>query len=178
MTFLFDNLPLQDIIYETIIPMLDYESIIQFNRCLSPPDRYRAKFTKTEILSHEFFVACDLLKKRLDEFVNITGITQEECANKKSQLLIKILQEFDSGKHGLILMYNPGFHKNLIIKLNSLFSPQTEDLFGVADYLKEKLNNLSKHLLPKILQITPKTTVVRLQKIPSKGITVFPTFSL
>jgi len=175
MTFLFDLLPLQDIIYEIIIQMLDYESIIQFNRCLAPQDRYRARFTKTDILSHEFYVANHLIRNRFAEFENVSGITQEERANKRSQILIKMLKEFDSGKHGVILLlYHHGFHKGVVNKLTSLSSPKCEDLSGASDYFKNKVSNLSKHLIPKILQIMPKTDVIPLQKIPSKGVTVFP----
>lgn len=173
MIFLFDFLPLQDIIHGTIVPMLDYESIIQLNRCLSPADRYRARFAKTDILSHEMFVAHDLMKNRLDKIRDVTGITFKERARKKSQLFVKMLQEFDTGKHGVILLiYHPGFHTSVVTKLNSFSNPQSEDLLGASDYFKKKLGNLSNHLLPKVLRIMPMTDVIPLRKIPSKGIFV------
>ena len=175
MTFLFDLLPLQDIIHETIVPMLDYESIIQLNRCLSPPDRYRARFTKTDILSHELFVVADLIKKGLTKLTNVTGRNRKERVRKKSQLLVKILQEFDSGKRTTVLLkYHPGFHTTVVEKLNSLSSPQSEELIGASKYFKKKISNLSKYLLPKVVSVVPKTDIIiPLRRIPAKGATVF-----
>ena len=175
MTFLFDRLPLYDIIHETIMPMLDYESIIQFNRCLQPADRYQARLSKDDILSHELYTVCGLMKSKLCKLYSFTGPKKTKI-QKKSQHIMKLLQELDDGKRCVIMLkYYPQFHQSVVEKLNAFLDPESEELFQASTYFKKKIRALSLYLLPKIQNIVPNSRVgIPRRPLVPKGKTVFP----
>lgn len=175
MTFLFDRLPLNDVIYETIMPMLDYESIIQLNRCLQPADRYQARLSKIDILAHELHTACDIMKSKLEKLSSFTGLPTKKRAKRKAQCIINLLQEFDTGKRGLILLKHcPRFHQTVTEKLIAFSDPHSEELSCASPYFKKKIRALSNYLLSKIQNIKPTNGIgTKLKPLVPRGKTVF-----
>lgn len=175
MTFLFDLLPLNDVIHETIMPMLDYESIIQLNRCLQPADRYQARLSKKDILAHEMHVACDLMRNKLGKLSSFSHLSKKEKVKRRSQCIINLLQDLDTGNRGFTLLhYYPGFHKAVVDKLVAFSDPHSDELSGASPYFKKKIRAISNHLLPKILSIEPTNGIgTKLKPLVPKGKTVF-----
>ena len=156
MLFLFDCLPLEDILHETIMPMLDYESRIVLNRCLAPNDRYIHRFSADEIVRHELYVVSKLLKQKLDNIRNIIGPTRSLRMRKKSQMLLQLLRCFEPGNRNVLVMrYFPSFHTIVIQKLTSLSNPRSDDMRDASRYFRRKIVKRANALLPYIQTIVP-----------------------
>ena len=175
MTFLFDRLPLNDVIHETIMPMLDYESIIQLNRCLKPEERYQARLSKIDILAHELFTSCDLMKRKLERLSSLSHLPKKDRIRKKAQCIINLLQELDTGKRGFILLkHYPRFHQTVTEKLVAFSDPHSEELSDASVYFKKKISALSNYLLSKIQNIEPTNGIgTKLKPLAPRGKTVF-----
>ena len=173
----FDLLPLYDIVHEMIFPMLDYESRIQFNRCLLPKDRHRAKFTTLQILSHELYVVSMMIKNVVVKISTVIGFTPKERVYKKAKLIVTLLNMLD--KRGSIMMkYYPKFKETVVEKLTSFTNPDSEELAVASPYFKQKIRKLSFSLLPNIIHIVPVSLPSPMKPIDSMGRTVFPTVRL
>ena len=162
MIFLFDILPLEDIIHETIMPMLDYESRIALNRCLAPRERYIHRFSADEIVRHELHVITNFLKQKLDNIDNVTGPTRTLRIRKKSQLLLKFICYFEPGNRNVLIMrHYPSFHKIVVQKLTSLSDPQSDDIRHASRYFRRKIVERAKTLIPYIQTIVPAPIPIR-----------------
>ena len=172
MLFLFDNLPLEDVIHETIMPMLDYESRIALNRCFVPNDRYISRFTKSELLYHELHVISNFLKYKLDNIESVDGPTIKIRIKKKSQLLIKLIHCFEPGNRSTLIMhYYPSFKKTVIQKLTNLSDPNSDDIRNSSRYFRQKIGETARKLLPHIHAIVSSTVLMQpvLKRIKVKG---------
>lgn len=156
MLFLFDRLPLEDILHEIIMPMLDYESRIVLNRCLAPNDRYIHRFSADEIVRHELYVVSKLLKQKLDNISNVTGPTRSLRMRKRSQMLLQLLRCFEPGNRNLLIMrYYPSLHTIVVQKLTSLSNPRSDDMRDASRYFRRKIVERANALLPYIQTIVP-----------------------
>ena len=172
MFFLFDSIPLEDVIHETIMPMLDYESRIALNRCFLPNERYITRFSKNEIICHELCIISDFLKYKLDKIENVTGQTRKLRVKKKSQLMIKLLHCFEQGNRSLLIMnYYPNFHKIVVRKLTNLSNPNSNELSHASRYFRQKINDHARRLLPHIQNIVHTSAPMQniLKSIKVKG---------
>jgi len=166
MLFLFDILPLEDIIHETIMPMLDYESRVVLNRCFAPSERCIRRFSKDEIIRHEIYVVTRILKNKIEKIENPTGRTRKQQIKKQSQLLIQLLDCFEPGSRKLLIMQHyPKFKQVVIQKLIGLSDPTSDPtsdhLLGASRYFRKKIGDLSKKLLPHIQSILPSPILIR-----------------
>jgi len=163
---LFDLLPLEDVIHERIFPMLDYESRIHLNRCFIPSERYYTRFTNTDMVSHDLYVNSNYIRYNLTMFVEISGVdSSHKRIQKKSQLMVKILNMFRPGGRGInLILYYPKFHETVLHKCMSVLDPESDTLKGTTAYFKKKLRNLSLEILPHLqnvsyLPLLPSTKV-------------------
>jgi hypothetical protein len=166
MLFLFDILPLEDIIHETLMPMLDYESRIALNRCLAPDERYISRFSKDEILRHELYTITAILKYKLNKIEQNTGL------RKQSQLVVQMLQYFEpKSRKLLILQHYPSFRRVVIQKLKCFSDPNSDDLNHATRYFRQKIRDLATKLLPyiKTIETTPVPMRHILRPITVKG---------
>jgi len=162
--FLFDILPLEDVIHETIMPMLDYESRIVLNHCLAPNERYSIRFSKDEIIRHELFIISNILRTKLDNIEDVDGPTRKLRMRKKSQLLIQLLHCFEPGNRNLLILHHyPALHRTVIHKLTQFSNPTSDYLSDASRYFRQKISELAKRLFPHIQNIVPTPN-------PTKGI--------
>jgi hypothetical protein len=156
MLSLFDLLPVEDILHETIMPMLDYESRIVLNRCLPPNERYRTQFSVNDIVRHELCVVSKLLKQKLDNIYNVTGRTRTLRMKKKSQLILTLLHCFEPGNRCVLMLQNyPSFHHTVVQKLISLSNPRSDDMRDASRYFRRMIVKHANALLPYIQTIVP-----------------------
>jgi hypothetical protein len=159
----FDLLPLEDVIHETIIHMLDYESRIQFNQFLLPFERLPPRrLTQKECIQHEISVQILLIKSQLD-FIGDSKSTKL----KKSQRLCSFISNL--GKRGCIVSYY--FHRfrdAIIDKFTNILDPTSDTIQGASPYFKKKLRRVVEELLPKYRLIEtrandyiPRTITIR-----------------
>jgi hypothetical protein len=154
--FMPNILPLEDVIHETIMPMLDYESRIVFNQCFVPRERYISRFSKDDIVRHELYVISKFLKYKVDTIENVTAPTVALQFKKKSQLLLHLLHCFDPENRNLLLLkFSPAFHEAVIQKLTNLSYLNSDDMRGASRYFRQKIVDLARKLLPHIQTIVP-----------------------
>ena len=163
MLFLFDILPLEDIIHETIMPMLDYESRIALNQCFAPNERYRTRFSQDEIIRHELYVVSSLIKSKMtniDTVYNMdTGTTFTIRMRKKAQRVFKILQLLEEKRAVLMMQHLPSFRKVIIDKLTILSDPYSDDLQDGSRYFRQKISAYARVLIPRMKSIVPTVPI-------------------
>ena len=154
--FLFDLLPLEDVIHETIMPMLDYDSRIALNMCFHPSERYTLRFKQKDIISHELYMIANHIKIEVLAIANVSVPSYKQRIQKKAKLLVKLLHSLDSDKrYVLALKHFPKFHTTVIHKIQTLCNAESLEIRAASPYFKRKITTLSRNLLPKIKTIVP-----------------------
>jgi hypothetical protein len=157
----FDRLPLEDVIHETILPMLDYESRIQFNHTLLPYERLRRRLKSKDIIQHELLVQTKLLKSQLNFLDNMKNTKLKRC-----QHLCYVLNSVRSGKRGSILPYYfPRLREAMIKKFKDFLDPACPSLSNASPYFKKKIRSIAEELVHEIQLIEPKNEDITVQAI-------------
>ena len=161
----FDRLPLEDVIHETIIPMLDYESRIQFNQILLPFERLNRRLAQKDILQHEIKAQTDLVKSQL----NYIG-SSKNTKLKRCQRMCSMINNLRAGKRGYILpCYLDGMRKAMIDKFLEFQDPNNNCIQTVSPYFKRKIRLLAQEVMPDILSIEKKNIVLNPRAIRIEG---------
>ena len=140
-------IPLNDVLHETIFPMLDYESRIQLNRFLEPADRCKSQFQKQSILRHELFIMKEMFQKRLN-MLNTYGIP----LRKKCHTFINILT-MCRGKARILFEQYPTLHKTVLQKIRNVCDPRHEDIELASRYFRLKISKLARDILPELIDL-------------------------
>lgn len=148
---LFDELPLE-VIREVIFPYLDFESKICVNRCLPIQDRLTKKIPRNSIESHDVFVSTNNFQSRLN-LIRLTRAVDRKTKNKKTNMIIRMMKEFHTNRHGIILRNHPNFRMVLIKKLKEFINPDGE-IASLTRYFKKKLSNACKTALVTLESMT------------------------
>lgn len=149
------DIPLEDVLHETIMPMLDYESRINFNRCLPPHERYRARWTKNDCIGHELYVAKNCFLHKINRILSLHGNTKTHI-QKRSKMIVQMIEFFDTGKRGFFLLENfPKVHASFLCKLKTLLDENDDSLNGATPYFKSKIRKLSQQVLTKLEKVSP-----------------------
>jgi len=154
--FLFDLLPLEDVIHETIMPMLDYDSRIALNRCFRPSERYNLQFSQKDIIGHELYVVCNLIKNQVIAISQVSVPSYKRRIQRQAKLIVKLLHSIDSERrYSFALKYIPKFLEAVTNKIQALCDPESLELRAASPYFKRKITTLSRNLLPKLQTIVP-----------------------
>jgi hypothetical protein len=138
---LFDELPLE-VIREVIFPYLDFESKICVNRCLPIQDRLTKKMTRKSIESHDVLVSTNNFQSRLN-LIRLKRVEDRKTKNEKTNMIIRMMKEFHTNRHGIILRNHPNFRMVLIKKLKEFINPDGE-IASLTPYFKKRLSNACK----------------------------------
>jgi hypothetical protein len=148
---LFDELPLE-VIREVIFPYLDFESKICVNRCLPIQDRLTKKIPRKSIESHDIFVSTNNFQSRLN-LIRLTRAVDRKTKNKKTNMIIRMMKEFHTNRHGIILRNHPNFRMVLIKKLKEFINPDGE-IASLTRYFRKKLIHACKIALVTLESMT------------------------
>jgi hypothetical protein len=153
-----DWLPTKDIIHEFIMPMLDYESRIQFNQSLKPIERMSWRFPAEDILSHDLSVAVKSLHSSLDSIhaEDYYADDYKKRIQKKTQSFVSLLEKFREGRRERMMLHH---HQKLwgvvIQKFYSVLDEGSDLLRMCTPYFKKKIRGIATELLPGLLKIQP-----------------------
>ena len=169
-----DTLPVSDVLHETIFPMLDYESRIHLNQCLPAEDRFRARFSKDDMHSHELFVLELTLRSKQDHVIHIRGTSRRTC-NRKANRLLALLDDLRSHRVSFFMRNFPMYMSAVRTKLTHWQNPDHEDLRGAGLYTRRKFSKRSAIALLHIQNLVPLAKPLPRRKldIPTAGKPVF-----
>lgn len=174
---LFSNLPLYDIVHEILMPMLDYESRIQFNQFLEPEDRYRSRFSKHDRIRHTLYVLAKDVRSRFQRLEDAPRSEQTVRRRKRTQIIVEILTMFQPGKRWrLLLEHLPGFHRTFVEKLTSFLDPTSGNLDLASDYFRRKIRKLCESILPTVETLSPTKFPGAITPISMSNYTPVPIF--
>jgi hypothetical protein len=157
----FDWLPTTDVIHEWIMPMLDYESRIQFNQTLKPIERMSWRFPAEDILSHELTVMAGSVRQTVDRISNAAWyyLTPEKRRQKKSQMFVSLLNKFREGRRErILLLHVRKFHEVVIKKCYSILDEDSNVLEPSTPYFKKKIRGIAAEILPGLMEIQPSNS--------------------
>jgi len=168
------DIPLEDVLHETIMPMLDYESRINLNRCLPQHERYRARWTKNDCIGHELYIAKNCFLHKIDRILSIQGNTKKRI-QKRCILIVQMIELFDTGGRGFFLLEHfPNVHASFLCKLKMLIDVNDDSLNGATPYFKNKIRKLSQEVLIKLEKIAPVLNpAIHITPIQKSGNPVF-----
>lgn len=165
-----DWLPTKDIIHECIMPMLDYESRIQFNQSLKPIERMSWRFPAKNILSHELTVAAKSLHYSLDKvrYIDQTYYGgRKKRLQKKAQTFVSLLEKFREGRRErAFLHHDRKLYDVTIQKLYSILDMESDVIQMSTPYFKKKIRRIASELLPGLLKIQPRNFEGRFAVLP------------
>jgi len=161
-------LPIEDVLHESIFPLLDYESRINLNRCLEPYERFRPRhFSDGDLQAHDHFATLGALTIKMDRIDRTVLIT-----NKKRRLrarafnimnIIAFLGHHPSAK--LFLRTYHAMRKVWIHKLTDWSDPNHISLSTSSLYIREKISGLARSALPNIMALEPFPNILRATQI-------------
>jgi hypothetical protein len=164
-TTYFDWLPTKDVIHESIMAMLDYESRIHLNQVLPPDERMSWRFPAEDILSHELTVAMKSLHYSLDSIHKADDYYPDDHTKrrqKKAQNFVSLLEKFREGRRERALLYhNRKFYCVVIGKLYSVLDEDSDVIDTCTPYFKKKIRGIAAELLPELLEIQPHESIRR-----------------
>ena len=164
-----DWLPTKDIIHECIMPMLDYESRIQFNQSLKPIERMSWRFPAEDILSHELSVAVTSLHYSLDSINKADDVYPDDHKKrrqKKAQNFVSLLEKFREGRRERAFLYhNLKFYGVVIEKFYSVLDEESDLLSVCTPHFKKKIRGIAEEILPGLLTIQPKKFMRRIRAL-------------
>jgi len=131
---LFDELPLE-VIREVIFPFLDFETKISVNRSLPIQDRIAKKMTRKFIEAHDGMVSVNNFQSRL-RCINAIRTVDTKTRNKRANMVIRMMEEFHTNRHVLLVRNSPNFTSTLINKLKEFVNEIGHVLFLNAYYRK------------------------------------------
>lgn len=173
----FDWIPTKDVIHEMIMPMLDYESRIQFNQSLKPIERMSWRFPAADILAHDLIVAAFSIKYSLDRIADLarlarlTGIEHErkKLIQKKSKVFASFIDKFKEGsRERMFLNTNVAYHRKVINKIYEGIDPHSDMVSSCTPYFKKKLGYMAHDMLLGLMWIKPRNRGITYNTIQMK----------
>ena len=143
----FDDLPIDDIVHENLMPMLDYESRIQLNRLLLPIHRKTRKFPAFACESHELYVLLQMLTESVNRFQEIRDMDMKRQYRKKALRLFSILSNFEKGRRCSILLRIPHIFYAFQNKLKEILDPNSVFLQNATPHIRSQLRDMANILL-------------------------------
>ena len=161
-------LPIEDVLHESIFPLLDYESRINLNRCLEPYERFRPRhFSDGDLQAHDHFATLGALTLKMDR-IQITDL----ITNKKRRLRARAFNIMNMiaflGYHPSAQLFLRRYHKmrNVwISKLTTWSDPNHASLITSSVYIREKISRLARRALSILMALEPFPNIVRAKQI-------------
>ena len=142
----FDNLPIDDIVHETLMPMLNYESRIQLNRLLLPIHRKTRRFPAFACESHELYVVTQMLTESVTRFQTIQEKDENRKYRKKAWRLFSILSNFEKGGRYSQLLRLPRMSHAYRNKLQEILDTSDTFLRNASPHIRSQLRGIAKIL--------------------------------
>ena len=137
-------------ILETIAAFLDYESRIQFNRCLKPWNRVTIRYSLQRRKGHDLHVQMNICKHRMDKLEATDHHDPRIRARRKSRIFFNILCIFMRGGRCYPLLQNHGLRQVLRGKLLEILDPSSTVVASASTYYKRKFQRLARLLLAEL----------------------------
>ena len=150
----FDEIPYDIILI--IGKLLDYESIINWNRTLSPIDRIvHRKFTQQEAIAHEMAVWIPCLLRRSNKLNDFT-MYDDIGIRKKSKIMMDFLCMLRK-KHraSIVLRSSLGLYTNTVSKCKSILDPTSDVIRAAFKTDQKRIRKIARQILTETLQVVP-----------------------
>ena len=131
-----------------------------FNQILSPEDRMCRRLHKPVLLAHEMAISATLISSCMK------SLSAASSKQKKCQKYCSLLNMLRKGQRGEILaQYNRKFREAIIVKLQGILDPDSDEISTCTPYFKKKLRGIATELLSEVIAMDSKT--LRSSPIPS-----------
>lgn len=161
-------LPIEDVLHESIFPLLDYESRINLNRCLEPYERFRPRqFSDGDLQAHDHFATLEALTIKMGRIHSTDLITNKKWRLRARAFNIMNIIAF-LGHHPSAQLFLRTYHamrKVWIHKLTDWSDPNHASLTTSSVYIREKISGLARSALPNIMALEPFPRIVRAKQI-------------
>lgn len=137
-------------ILEKIAAFLDYESRIQFNRCLKPWNRVTIRYSLQRRKGHDLYVQMNICKHLMDKLEATDHHDPRIRARRKSRIFFDVLYAFVRGGRCYPLLQNHGLRQVMRGKMLEILDRNSTLIAVASTYYKRKLKRLARLLLAEL----------------------------